>query len=196
MKKDYNSDPLERFEKLFSEAKKKEPGLAEAMTLSTANKDGVPSARMVLLKKADDKGFVFYTNLESQKAKEIISNPIASLVFHWKSLKRQVCILGDVEKVSDEEADQYFSTRKRAAQIGSWASLQSQKMENRSDLENGVTKFTADFEGSKIIRPPFWSGFRVIPKKMEFWEERPFRLHQRDVYKRTSKGWDFFYLFP
>ena len=196
MKKNHISDPLERFKKWFSDATKTEPGLAEAMTLSTANKSGVPSSRMVLLKTADDRGFVFYTNLGSQKSEEIISNPIASLVFHWKSLKRQVCILGDVEIVSDEEADKYFSTRTRAAQIGSWASLQSQKMENSSDLENRVAKFTADFADSEMIRPPFWSGFRVVPKKIEFWEERPFRLHQREVYKRTSKGWNFFYLFP
>ena len=166
------------------------------MTLATADRSGIPSARMVLLKEATEKGFVFYTNLESQKGLELAENPKAALVFPWKSLKRQVRVSGEVEPVSDMEADEYFASRARGAQIGAWASDQSRSMESQFDLEKSVAKFTAKFGVSKISRPSQWSGFRVIPSKIEFWEERPFRLHRRVLYRLENNEWSVSHLFP
>lgn len=188
--------PLEFFREWFADAENSEPGLAEAMTLATSDQTGMPSARMVLLKEATEKGFVFYTNLESQKGLELAENPKVALVFHWKSLKRQVRISGVVEPVSELEADAYFSSRARGAQIGAWASHQSRPMKSQFDLEKNVAKFTAKFGVSKVSRPPNWSGFCVIPTVVEFWEERPFRLHRRTLYRLENGNWSVSYLFP
>lgn len=189
-------DPFTRFQDWFAEAGKKEPTLPEAMTLATADANGKPSARMVLLKDADERGFVFYTNLESRKGAELSVNAQAALVFHWKSLQRQVRVTGTVEPVSDSEADEYFATRPRGAQIGAWSSEQSRPMKGAHELEKRVAKFTAKFGVSRISRPEFWSGFRLVPDELEFWEERLFRLHSRIHYRRSGTGWETSYLFP
>lgn len=190
------ADPIARFKDWMDEATAREPDLANAMTLATADAEGVPSARMVLLKDADARGFVFYTNLESQKARELAANPNAALVFHWKSLKRQVRVAGTVEPVSDAEADAYFVSRPRGAQIGAWASDQSRPMEGVFELERRVAIQTARFGIGRVPRPPFWSGYRVVPREIEFWEERPFRLHERTVFRRERQGWRLTRLFP
>lgn len=189
-------DPLAQFQEWFAQATKEEPTLPEAMTLATADQKGKPSARMVLLKGADERGFVFYTNTDSRKGKELGVNSHAALVFHWKSQKRQVRVTGNVERVSDAEADDYFATRARGAQIGAWASDQSRAMQSAHELEKRVAKFTAKFGVSRIPRPEFWSGYRLIPDEIEFWEERLFRLHSRMHYQRDGDGWTTSYLFP
>lgn len=195
---DGNSDmnPTEQFREWFEDAQKSEPGLAEAMTLATVDADGVPDARMVLLKDADEAGFVFYTNTESAKGDQLRSNPTAALVFHWKSLKRQVRIRGPVEPVSDAEADAYFATRARGAQIGAWASDQSREMENAFDLEKAVASYTARFGVGAVPRPSHWHGYRVRPEVIEFWEEKLFRLHRRDVFRMNDGEWRRLRLFP
>jgi pyridoxamine 5'-phosphate oxidase len=188
--------PFALFAKWFSAAKVSEPSLAEAMTLATADKNGMPSARMVLLKSFGEDGFVFYTNFESQKGLELSENPKAALVFHWKSLKRQVRLSGSVNPVSVEEADIYFSSRPRGAQIGAWASEQSRRMTSQFELEKRVAKFTAKFGVSKIPRPSYWSGFCVVPDTIEFWEERPLRLNRRILYRLEKNEWSMSQLFP
>lgn len=189
-------DPFVRFQEWFEQAAKDEPNLPEAMTLATADAEGRPSARMVLLKAADERGFVFYTNVDSRKGMELGMNCHAALVFHWKSLKRQVRVTGAVEPVSDSEADEYFASRARGAQIGAWSSDQSRPMKSAHELEKRVAKFTAKFGVSRISRPGFWSGYRLIPDEIEFWEERLFRLHSRIHYQRIDGGWTTNYLFP
>jgi len=189
-------NPFVVFAKWFSEAEVSEPSLAEAMTLATADKNGIPSARMVLLKGFGEDGFVFYTNFESQKGVELSENPKAALVFHWKSLKRQVRVSGSVKPVSDEDADIYFASRSRGAQIGAWASDQSRSMSSPLELEKRVAKFTGKFGISKIPRPPYWSGFRVVPDTIEFWEERPLRLNRRFLYRSDKDEWSISQLFP
>jgi len=189
-------DPLAQFQEWFAEAQAKETYLPEAMTLATVDDQGVPDARMVLLKDAGDSGFVFYTNTESAKGRQLASNPFAALVFHWKSLKRQVRVRGRVEPVSADEADAYFSSRARGAQIGAWASDQSREMDSAYDLEKAVARFTARFGISAIPRPPHWNGYRVIPEAIEFWEERLFRLHKREHFRHDGNRWRVARLYP
>ncbi|MCR9214651.1 MAG: pyridoxamine 5'-phosphate oxidase [Proteobacteria bacterium] len=190
------SDLLEEFQQWMAEAEKSEPNDPTSMSLATVDKDGQPSVRMVLLKNADERGFVFYTNFESQKGSELLATPKAALCFHWKSLRRSIRIQGDVEKVTDEEADAYFASRPRDSRIGAWASQQSRPMDSRFSLEKAVAKYTAKFGIGDIPRPDYWSGFRVIPTRMEFWRDRPFRLHERRQYAKTAGGWTENILYP
>ncbi len=190
------SEPLRRFYELFEKAKLAEPDLPEAMAVATADADGRPSVRMVLLKDADERGFVFYTNMESRKGGELLANSRAALLFHWKSLQRQVRIEGPTELVSDAEADAYFATRDRGAQIGAWASRQSRPMERRFDLEKRVAQFTAKYAIGTVPRPDFWTGVRVKPERIEIWSEGKFRLHDREVYIRRNDNWLMERLFP
>ncbi|HEX9703223.1 MAG TPA: pyridoxamine 5'-phosphate oxidase [Rhodospirillales bacterium] len=182
-------DPIAEFRDWLADAEASEPVNPNAMALATTTPDGRPSVRMVLLKGVDDRGFVFYTNLESRKGQELAGNPEASLCFYWKTLARQVRIDGAVEPVSDAEADAYFESRPRTARIGAWASRQSRPMQDSLELEKQVALFTAKFNVGHIPRPDFWSGFRVVPRQIEFWTERLFRLHERRVYKRAGSGW-------
>jgi len=190
------TDPFPRFQSWFDEAQISEPNDPSAMTLATADSRGRPSARMVLLKGVDDNGFVFYTNVESRKGRELAENAQAALLFHWKSLRRQVRIEGPVTNVSDAEADEYFATRPRRSRIGAWASDQSRPMEGLFVLERRVAEFTARFGLGEIGRPSHWSGFRVTPDRIEFWKEGRFRLHERIIHTRNGDAWTIERLFP
>ncbi|MCF8468620.1 MAG: pyridoxamine 5'-phosphate oxidase [Sneathiella sp.] len=187
---------LAEFQSWMAEAEQSEPNDPTAMALATADADGQPSLRMVLLKNADERGFVFYTNFDSQKGTELQKNPKAALCFHWKSLRRSIRIQGRVEKVSDAEADAYFDSRPRDSRIGAWASQQSRPMEGRFSLEAAVAKYATKYAIGHIPRPDYWSGFRVVPDRMEFWRDRPFRLHERRHYDRTTEGWTESVLYP
>ena len=189
-------DPIALFEAWFGEASASEPKNPHAMALATVGADCTPASRMVLLKAVDARGFTFYTNLESDKARELQKNPRAALCFYWKSIDRQVRITGATEPVSDEEADAYFATRDRLSQIGAWASAQSRSLEGRFELEKRVAKFTLKFGVGAVPRPPFWSGYRVLPERIEFWSQAAFRLHDRLVYDRDGDGWRVERLYP
>ena len=190
------NDPINQFESWFDEAKKSEPSLPEAMSVATVSDDGQPSSRMVLLKSFDKEGFVFYTNMESRKGLEIKFNSKTALLFHWKSLQRQVRIVGTISEVSAEEADNYFQTRQRGSQIGAWASEQSRVMNGSLDLEKAVASCAAKFGTKTIERPPFWTGLRVHPTEIEFWSEGTFRLHLREFYTRDGEFWRKELLYP
>ena len=190
------TDPHKLFEEWFAEARLSEPNDSNAMTLATADGDGRPSARMVLLKGHDERGFVFYTNLDSRKGGELAANAQAALLFHWKSLRRQIRIEGAVEPVSEGEADTYFATRSRDSQLGAWASDQSRPLESRALFEARYEEMSARFQGGDVPRPPRWSGFRVVPDRIEFWIDRAHRLHERRLFERSGEGWTEGLLFP
>ena len=181
-------EALERFSKLLAEAKKTDLDEPTAMALATADDQGRPSVRIVLLKGFDENGFVFYTNVESRKGRQISVNPQASICFHWQPLKKQVTIEGTVQLVSKKETDAYWKTRPRNSQIGAWASDQSKDLVAMPQLLDNVEKYAALFAGQEVPRPPHWSGYRIIPDRIEFWTSRPFRLHERIVYEKQDGG--------
>ncbi len=189
-------DPIAIFEAWMAEAAKTEPNDPNAVCLATATPEGRPSARMVLLKGVDQAGFVFYTNLESRKGQELAANPFAALCFHWKTLQRSVRVEGAVQPVTAAEADAYYASRARGSRIGAWASRQSRPLESRFALEKAVAEQTLRFGLGEIPRPAHWSGFRLLPDRMELWRDMPFRLHERRVFHRDGAGWRIEMLYP
>ncbi len=189
-------DPFKLFDSWLAEARASEPNDPEAMAFATADSAGRPSVRMVLLRQADPRGFAFFTNLDSRKGQELAGNPVGAMVAHWKSLRRQVRAEGPVERVSDEEADAYFAGRARESRIGSWASDQSRPLPSRQIFEDRYHEMEARFEGQDVPRPPRWSGFRLIPDRIEFWSDRPHRLHERRLFTKRGDTWDEGLLYP
>jgi pyridoxamine 5'-phosphate oxidase len=192
------ADPIGLFTEWLETAKSAEPNDPNAMTLATVDADGVPDARMVLLKDVDARGFTFYTNMQSAKGQELAAHPAAAILFHWKSLRRQVRIRGPIEPVTEAEADAYFAGRARSAQIGAWASDQSRTAPDRFALEKRVAEYALKFGVGKVPRPPHWSGYRLVPTQIEFWRDRPFRLHERLLFTRAApdSAWATSRLFP
>jgi pyridoxamine 5'-phosphate oxidase len=189
-------DPFALFDAWFAEARASEPNDPNAMALATADAAGQPAARMVLLKGHGPDGFVFYTNQQSRKADDLAADPKAALLFHWKSLRRQVRIEGPVTTVSDAEADAYFATRSRDSQLGAWASDQSRPLDARETFEARFEEIKARFAGGEVPRPPHWSGYRVTPERIEFWQDRAHRLHERRLFTRAGDGWNEGLLYP
>ena len=190
------ADPHILFEAWFAEARAAERNDPEAAALATAAADGRPSVRMVLLKGHDARGFAFYTNSRSRKGEELVANPRAALLFHWKSLRRQVRIEGVVEPVGAAEADAYFASRSRDSQLGAWASDQSRPLVSRDAFEARYAQLAASYEGKDVPRPPHWSGYRLVPDRIEFWTDRPHRLHERRLFTRAAEGWIEGLLYP
>ena len=190
------TDPFQLFADWFAEARESEPNDPDAMALATATPDGRPSVRMVLLKGHGPDGFTFYTNVDSRKGAELSANGRAALLFHWKSLRRQVRIEGLARPVTDPEADVYFATRSRDSQLGAWASWQSRPLDARATFEKRYEEMARRFEGETVPRPPRWSGFRLTPLLFEFWSDRPHRLHERRIFTRIDSGWQEGLLYP
>jgi len=190
------SNPFTMFDSWFTKARESEPNDGNAMTIATADADGQPSARMVLLKGHGPDGFIFYTNKKSRKAMDIAANPKAAILFHWKSLRRQIRIEGSLSTVSDDVADAYFATRNRDSQLGAWASDQSRPLDSRATFEKRFEEAKARFEDGDVPRPPYWSGYRLTPQRFEFWQDREHRLHERRVFVRDGESWTEGMLYP
>jgi pyridoxamine 5'-phosphate oxidase len=190
------TDPFALFDEWFAEARESEPNEPEAMTVATTGADGQPSARMVLLKARGPEGFTFYTHEQSAKGQDLAENPRAALLFHWKSLCRQIRIEGSIERASDEEADAYFATRGRDSQLGAWASDQSRPLDSRATFEQRFEEAKRRFEGQDVPRPPTWGGYRVVPERIEFWTARPHRLHERRLFSLADGHWSEGLLYP
>ncbi len=190
------NDPVARFLKIYERAKKKDPGDHTRVALATADEDGLPSVRMVLLRGVDDRGFVFFTNYGSRKARELVANPQAALCFYWESIKEQIRVEGTVERAGGDESDAYFASRERPSQLAAWASKQSSPLESRTRLLAEYLKVKARFAGREVPRPDFWGGFRLRPERIEFWSNQPHRMHDRVAFVREGDGWAKERLYP